>query len=176
MKEERWKPVVGMEPLYEVSDVGRVRSKHATGRPTKSPEHVLAQQSNRKGYRRVALHAAGRGYTVVVHRLILEAFVGLQPSAIHQANHKNGIKWDNRLSNLEWVTPVENNRHAVRNGWWHPHIGEAHGRAKLTEEQVLVIRTLQGQVSAELVGKRFGVSNTAIRLIWKRRNWKHLVG
>jgi len=172
MKKERWKPVVGMEAFYDVSTWGRIRSKHTIGRPAECG--LLSQQYNKKGYRRVRLSACGKSYTIVVHRLVLDAFIGSQPSAIHQSNHKNGVKDDNYVENLEWVTPVENNAHAVRMGLWKPHKGEAHGRAKLTAKDIPVIRVCEGKETSGQVAKRYGVTSTAIRLIWRRVNWKHI--
>ena len=169
---ERWLPVVGMEQLYEVSDYGRVRSKHHIGRPTK--DGLLSLQANQKGYLRAGLRANGRGFSSVVHRLVLAAFVGPCPSARHETNHKNGIKSDNRLANLEWVTRKENNAHAVRNGLWHPHRGEAHGMAKLKATDIPVIRALQGKEGPAATARRYGVTGTAISMIWKRINWKHI--
>ena len=161
-----------MEKWYDISSLGRVRTKHRYGRIPR--DKLLSPCPNRKGYLRVRLNAPGKHFSAVVHRLVLEAFVGPQPSAIHEANHKNGIKSDNRLCNLEWLTRVENNAHAVANGWWHPHVGEAHGRAKLKATDIPVIRALEGVEGQTEIGRRYGVSGTAIYLIWKRRNWKHI--
>ncbi len=172
MKKEIWKPVVGFEGLYEISNIGRVKSKHKFGRPAK--DGILSLQKNHKGYLRVHLSGYGKGYTVVVHRLVLEAFVSPQPSVIHESNHKNGIKSDNRKENLEWVTPKENNRHSVENGFWHPHKGEAHGMAKLKAIDIPTIRADEGQESAYKIAKRYGVKPQTIYSIWKRRLWKHI--
>ena len=138
--DEKWLSVVGMESFYEVSNLGRVRSKHRRGRPTKNG--ILAQTANKKGYLRVNLLGDGKHFSRAVHRLVLEAFHGPQPSCIHECNHKDGHKRNNIESNLEWVTPVENNAHSVANGLWHPHVGEAHGRAILTEANVRRIRAI----------------------------------
>jgi len=172
MKKEIWKPVVGFEPFYDISNQGRVRSKHTIGRPAK--DGILAQSANRKGYLRVHLSGGNKRFSIVVHRIVLEAFVGPQPSVIHETNHKNGIKNDNRAENLEWLTPIENNAHAVALGLWHPHIGEAHGRAKLKASDIPIIRACEGKETSGQVAKRYGVTSTAIYTIWKRINWKHI--
>lgn len=172
MSKENWKPVRGFENLYLVSDRGRVRSLHTYGRPARGG--ILAQQSNGKGYRRVRLTGNGRGFSIVVHRLVLDAFVGPQPTPKHEANHKNGRKADNRVENLEWVTPVENNAHSVVNGFWHPHVGEAHGMHKLTEVQVREIIAMKGQHGTTTVGRIYGVTGATIAHIWKGMIWKHI--
>jgi hypothetical protein len=168
---EAWLPVVGAEDFYEVSSIGRVRSLHKIGRRAKGG--FLQQQPNKKGYLRVRLTLPGRSFTRVVNRLVLEAFVGAPLSSIHESNHKNGIKSDNRVSNLEWVTPVENNAHSVANGFWHPHKGEAHGMAKITEEVVRDIRNDSTLTNKEW-GELLGLTTTAIYWIRKRKNWKHV--
>lgn len=169
---ERWLPVVGAESFYDVSDRGRIRSKHKIGRPARNG--ILQQAKNKKGYARVRLSIGTHDFSRVVHRLVLEAFVGPAPSEIHECNHKNGIKDDNRAENLEWVTPVENNRHSVENGFWHPHKGEAHGRAILTEKDVRRIRTQQGKCTQRHLADKYGVTPQTIASVWKRRIWKHV--
>lgn len=169
---EKWKPVVGTQGLYKVSNMGRVKSLQKVGRPARGG--IIRLQPNKKGYLRAGLSIGGRRFTKVVQRLVLEAFVGPQPSVIHESNHIDGVKSNNRLKNLEWATPVENNAHSVANGLWHPHIGEAHGRAKLKEKDVSAIRSLEGKVSSDYLAERHKVSSTAIRLIWRRINWKHV--
>ena len=170
---EVWKSVPGTNGLYEVSNRGRVRSHHSIGHPKK--DGMMSLYSNAKGYLRVRITVPGQTYTIVVHRLVLGAFIGPRPSRRHEANHKNGVKSDNRADNLEWVTPKENNAHAIKTGLWHPNIGEAHGRHKLTEVEVRDIRGMEGQIGANELGGRYGVSSTAIRLIWRRINWQHVV-
>jgi hypothetical protein len=169
---EIWKPVVGAEQFYHISNFGRLKSLHERGRPTKGG--IVALQPNKKGYLRAELTVGGRRFTRVVHRLVLEAFIGPQPSAIHEANHKDGIKNHNIPENLEWVTPVENNAHSVINGFWKPHKGEAHGMAKLTAAKAKEIYAGAGQWTASELAKRFGVTPAAIRLIWRGINWKHV--
>lgn len=99
---EEWRPVVDWEERYEVSNLGRVR-RLATGRIMRFARHVA-------GYSNVGLSPGVN--TRTVHRLVGEAFLGPRPSG-HQINHKNGDKTDNRLENLEYVTPSENVRHSL---------------------------------------------------------------
>ena len=73
----------------------------------------LRTYPDKDGYRYVVLRINGNKYVKRVHVLILMTFLE-KPSTIHQCNHKNGIRNDNRVENLEWVTPSENCLHAFR--------------------------------------------------------------
>jgi len=110
---EAWRPVVGYEPLYAVSDKGRVK-RVATGKGSREG-HVLRPALNHKGYPMVGLSKAGKLRAFAVHTLVALAFLGPRPEGL-QINHKNGRKNDNRVENLEYVTPRENIRHAIRLG------------------------------------------------------------
>ena len=96
-----WKPVVGFEKWYRVSDEGNVSSVH-TGKLLK-PAKVGA------GYLRVCLFQYGKGHNKYVHRIVAETFFGDGDG--REVNHRNGNKEDNRIQNLEWVTRSENVKH-----------------------------------------------------------------
>lgn len=119
---ERWLPVPGWDGVYEVSDLGRVRSLprrvpsrhewHPTARAV--PGRIL-RASPRGEYLRVTLARDGRRYSVNVHRLVLEAFRGPAPTGM-ETLHGNGDGTDNRLGNLRWGTGVENQEDRRRHG------------------------------------------------------------
>jgi hypothetical protein len=121
---ERWAPVPG-HPDYEVSDSGRVRSMDrmvtdTRGRTWQVNGRVLRARRDHRGtgYPLVNLAGSGTprgGRTRLVHHLVLEAFVGPKPHGL-VARHLNDIPNDNRLSNLAYGTPSQNNLDAVANG------------------------------------------------------------
>lgn len=102
---EEWRPIAGFEGLYEVSPCGNVRS-------IRSGRQVCA--TKRSGYLYVALWRGNKGFGHAVHRLVLLAFKPAPNAELLQANHIDGVKTNNTLSNLEWVTPSENIRHSYR--------------------------------------------------------------
>jgi len=118
LNRETWKDVAGYAGLYQVSDLGRVRSlgrecnSKNDSRQKKAPR-ILTQEVTIHGYCRVRLYdAEGRPKHFAVHRLVIEAFNGISDDEI---NHINEIKTDNRLANLEYCTHKYNCNFGTRN-------------------------------------------------------------
>ena len=100
VESEVWKPVVGYEGLYEVSNIGRVRSInfHKSGKAK-----VMSPSLNTWGYPIVDLRKNNKRHSYTVHRLVALAFIP-NPDNLPEINHKNEIKYDNTVENLEWCT------------------------------------------------------------------------
>lgn len=109
-----------------------------------------------------------------IHYLVMITYVGPRPEG-YEINHKNGIKWDNRLENLEYVTPSENILHAYRTGLKKPIRGEQHHASKLKKEDIPVIKRLAEttDMTQGEIGKLFGVTNGEISNIIRGTSWSY---
>lgn len=123
---EIWKPVIGWEDLYEVSNKGRVKTnrreftRYRNGNAVKCiyEEIIRKCRSSREGYRLVTLKRKTPYYretTAKIHRLVAEAFIP-NPKNKPCVNHIDSNKSNNSLQNLEWCTKKENTIHATNAG------------------------------------------------------------
>lgn len=110
-----------------------------------------------------------------IHRAVVEAFIGPQPTPKHVVNHKNGIKTDNRLENLEWVTQSENIKHAYRTGLKSGSKGSSNKAAKITENDVReILKLISERVDQSDIAKMYGVSRRVISDISTGNKWSHV--
>ena len=169
MSDERWLPVVGYEGIYEVSDQGRVRL--SADRHGCKAGKVMSSRLNNSGYLMVDLRKGDTRSTFLVHRLVRIAFSRQYPIGMLEVNHKNGIKIDNRLENLEWCSHSDNLRHAHENGL-HSENGETSRWAKLSQGDVIDIhsRVASGE-SKRSVGKRYNTTTYNITRIVTGKRW-----
>lgn len=115
---EIWKDVVGYEGVYQVSNLGNVKSLRMWSSVQKryiQREKILKPYKAPTGYLQIGLKSERTRKLGLVHRLVAEAFI---PNAENkrEVNHINGIKTDNRVENLEWNTSQENTIHAYKKG------------------------------------------------------------
>jgi hypothetical protein len=167
---ESWLPVVGWEDHYEVSNHGRVRRIKAG----KGTRYMRASFGNAAttGYLQTTLTRDGKCHREYMHRLVCEAFLP-NPEGKPYVNHIDGNKYNNRHSNLEWVTPRENLLHRSR--VLGLEVGEKHHAAKFTRSDVLEIRKAisAGRTNSE-IAPAFNASSKNINHIRNRTTWAHL--
>ena len=142
-------------PGFSITDCGEVWSE--------TSESWLAPSFDQRGYLLVNLNNFG---TKRIHRLVAEAFIP-NPENKSQVNHKNGVKTDNRVENLEWVTNLENAIHAERYGLM-PH-------NLFTEYDVeFICEQLEEGKSCTEIARKYDFPYTAVYQIKRGENWKHI--
>lgn len=169
---ETWRPVVGFEDRYEVSDLGRVRSLMDNHGARKTPLILTSFKHKDSGYHQVNLKIKGKVHRRYDAHLVLEAFVGPRPEGL-EACHNNGNKSDNALGNLRWDTHSSNlaDKHAHGTA----QIGSLNAATKLDESRVKAIKDgLPRKETCSSLAKKFGVSDGAIYKIRDGKTWSHL--
>lgn len=157
-----WK-IIECEPEYEVSSDGQIRNIRTN--------HVKSLRLDRYGYSRVTLYPSGKTYTI--HRLVAKAFIENSEN-LDQINHKNGIKTDNNVKNLEWCNCSHNARHrdTVLTCKWK---GQQNPAAKLTVAQAKEIKYGSfPNMSNRQISELYGVKDEAVRQIRNGKHWKHI--
>jgi hypothetical protein len=147
---------------------------------------VLKSTKDNKGYLRVGLTINGKLCTKKVHRLIAQTFIS---NTLNKpfVNHINGIKSDNRVENLEWVTAKENTKHAIENGLFYFNTseqsinintkkGSLNGMSILNEQEVIEIRKKfkPRKYTRKMLSLEYNVTENCIKDIIIRKSWKHI--
>lgn len=158
---EIWKPCVGFETAYEVSNLGNVRRKNKTKNLTK----VV----NKDGYICHVFCVNNKKTNVLTHRLVAAAFIG--PVPIGQiVRHNNGCHTDNQNTNICYDTPKQNSEDMVSHGTQCK--GEGISLSKLTEADVKQIRLLD--LPQKELANQFNTVPSNISMIKSRKTWKHI--
>ncbi len=171
---EEWRDIEGYEGLYQVSNLGRVRSlRNTCGRLLDEPKIKKATKDH-GGYLTVTFSVEYKRKTYKVHRLVATAFIP-NPENKPQVNHINGVKTDNCVKNLEWCTARENMIHAFSVGLNKGSPGEKHHMAKLNNEQVAEIRRIykkrDKEFGAKALSEIYGVPPWTISAVVSNRTY-----
>lgn len=168
---EIWKPVVGFEGLYEVSNMQRVKSlkrkKHGIVIPI-----LLRSGKHQFGYPKFTLCKNGKLYYYQLHRLVAEAFIP-NPNNLPCINHIDCNPENNNIFNLEWCTHSHNSRHAYITGRLNKS-GEKNSMAKLTPESVMDIFNYKGK--SKYMMQKYNISQCTFSDIKTGRRWGHITG
>lgn len=171
-----WVECPMFEGIYEVSNTGFVRRSAPRKRRIKDyfPDgKPLKGSLCTKGYPQVSLHKDGKSRTLKVHRLVALAFLGPRPKGL-TVNHKDGIKSNNHIGNLEYVTNSQNIKHAFNLGLIKAVSGEkASNPQKLNKEKVISIRERVSNGEArKLIADEYGIHVMTVGEIVRKEIWK----
>lgn len=162
---EKWLNIHGFT-CYQVSDLGRIKSTKF------NKSRILKPHKRRHGYLAVELN--GRAYSI--HRLVATAFL-MNPDNKTDVNHKNGVKYDNCVDNLEWTTHAENMKHSFKIGCQN-NVGSKHPRAILDEKDVMKIKEVLLSDNTwgvnQRLARQFGVTHFTISKIKTGNLWSHV--
>jgi len=163
MKEE-WRVIPGF-PAYRISSLGRI---HGTRGFKKC-------QINEHGYLTVMLSKNSKSFSRTVHGLVALAFIGPRPRKRKVVNHKNGNKLDPSITNLEYLTPRENSRHAVDTGLTVALRGSAQASAIVDESLIpLMFEDAANGMQRRALAKKYKIQRSTVDNILLRHSWRHV--
>lgn len=174
---EIWKPIPGYEGYYECSNIGRVRGldrlitthqKHHKTALLKG--RVIKASKAGPGYLRVLLCRDNTIKGFYVHRLVAAVFLNAVDGK-NEVNHKNRIKTDNRVTNIEWCDRQGNINHSLEK----MRRGATHYMTKLSDDDVRDIRKRKGQITGQKLADEYGVNRWTITGIWRNDKRKNVI-
>jgi hypothetical protein len=177
---EIWKAIAKFDNQYEISSFGQIRSIDGYVIRKNGWKYFrkgkILKPSKHQGYFKGAVCVNKKMVSYKIHRLVAECFLDKE-SEFLEVNHKNGIKTDNTVDNLEWVTRQENIQHCIDNKLQTAFKGEEVGNSKLKENEVLDIRKkfIPRVYSRAKLAKEYNVSQATIKDILHKRTWRHLL-
>ena len=159
---------------YSCDNSGNVYTRAGNGQgktKNKLPLKRMKGSLDTSGYVSYTMRVGDKQYSILGHRFVWFCFNGKLPSAM-VVNHINGNKIDNRIENLELLSPGDNQKHAIEIGLRHPHKGSDIGTSKLTEEDIVKIRKDSRRQTQ--IAKDYGVTQACISAIKCRKTWSHV--
>lgn len=170
---EIFKDIIGYEGIYQISNLGRVKSlkrfvDNHSGLKKQLKEKILKNHISKTGYYVIDLKNNSLRKTFKVHRLIAIMFIS-KVNGKDFVNHIDGNKLNNSIDNLEWCTISENNKHAELTGLKNDS-GVNNSKSKLTKENVLFIR--QSSLKLKELSEMFGINQSGVSKIRKFKTYK----
>ena len=147
---------------YEITKDGKIISLK------RNKKYEIKGYIDKYGYRRVLIYENGKRKKYFVHRLVAEKYIP-NPDNLPQVNHKDGDKLNNCVDNLEWVTPKENIRHAIKNGF-----RKSNNSTVLNVNQVKEIKKLFETKSMKEIAEMYNVSLSCIKHIHAGHTWNNV--
>ena len=168
---EEWKDIVGYEGLYQVSNLGNIKSfkRYIEGK-------LLIPKSDKDGYKEIGIRdITGKRTFKRIHRLVAEAFIP-NPNKYKFINHKDNNPTNNTVDNIEWCSIEYNNKYRFTNGNA-CHKGEKHPMSSLTNEDVIRIAAIgnQNTHSEPIIAKLFNTTRSIVNKIRLKVRWQHIL-
>jgi hypothetical protein len=174
---EIWKDIKGYEGLYQVSNLGNVKSLSYRNHTSFSERELILKPWCLKGYKGISLTRNNKPRRRLLHRLVAQAFIP-NPENKPEVNHKDFDHGNNYVENLEWMTHLENICHAAKGGRFPDRRGIKNCKVKLTEKQVHQIRSIwknhKSNNTQSDIGRMFNVSKNHVYNILVRKYWQHI--
>lgn len=186
--QEIWKDIKGYEGIYKISNHGRIMSldkfvNHGNRGNILKRGRILKQVLTKSGYHRVSLCDGRTKINAITSIYVARAFIP-NPENKPQVNHKNGIKTDNKVTNLEWCTNSENIKHAYDNGLlcppWKNKFNDEHNTAKKVLQFTKRMELIGEYAAIIIASRKFGIGSSSISAVCNGRLksaggfiWKH---
>jgi ribosome-binding protein aMBF1 (putative translation factor) len=162
-----WKDIPDYEGIYKISNTGIVK-RYNTNK-------IIKQDISYNGYSRSPLSKETKTKKFLTHRLVMFTFKPEEHFEGAEVNHRNGIKTDNRLENLEWCTHAENKKHAFITGLTFMKKGEDSPTSKINQKIANIIKLAhkQNYFKQKELADIFGLSKTTVNFIIHNKRWNN---
>ena len=178
--EEVWKDIEEFQNFYQISNLGRVKRKRRYVKNNIQrgsrmiDERISSPQDNGRGYKQIYVSINNKRIMLYVHRLVASYFIE-NPNKKLEVNHLDGNKSNNNVNNLEWVSRLENQQHAVANNLIPK--GNEIWNCKLSQEKVIAIRRLfsmKNNTTQAYVCKKLNISAAQMSRIINKSRWTYV--
>jgi hypothetical protein len=166
---EIWKDIKGYEGLYQVSNYGRIKSLKF------GKEKILKTIKHKNKYIYINLYKNYKTKAFEVHRLVLEAFIGLCPQGMDGCHNDNDTE-NNFIGNLRWDTFKNNMKDKIKHNTNNVAFGSNHGNSKLKDNKIKEMRKLydEGKLILQEIANKYNIALSTTWRIINHKTWKHI--